>query len=371
MSDNAKINWAISGDHAVEAGHQRIARSVRKIGEEETRAARAATARVRAQAGHGGIGGAGHGGFGGALHAISRGGGRGFGGHALHGLGNVLSMSGPLAAVGGAALGASVALHAMEAASERQVKAAMEEVRARQELAEHVKQAVRAADSAGVSTFKSNEDALRSIAGQEGGDNLAERAKLWAKSDGPDAIKAFALLAAKGMTGSMDAASAAAGTGQVGILEAAKALTSGKISATGTPNQVAAGILSDTTDRAVGEGDVARLRANFGGSKLGSRIQAFDFGEGGIAAAGVGRFQTSNSIFAQQREEADRINNPERAARQDVADAINQQLRQLAAGSQAEWAMVGLLKDIAMYVGAGEGSMARRYAEVAATMPGN
>lgn len=370
MPSDARISWSISGDQRVAQGNDRIARSVEKIAAAERSAGHAAQARVRAQSGHGG-GAGGHGGLGGAIHAISRGGGRSFGGHALHGLGNVASLSGGMMALGGTALAASIAIHAMEAASDRAAKAAMEETKARQELNHAIKTSVQAADTHAVGTFRSNEDAIRSLSGMQGGDSLVERAKGFADSNGPDGIKAFAMLARAGQLGNLQAVSAAGETGQVGVLGAAQALTSGKVRASGNVNQVAAAILSETTDRSTSAGDVERMRANHNGSLIGNRIDQFDFGEGRLTSAGIGRFQTSNSIYSSQRDEFDKLAHPEDSARRQVSEDIGEQLKVLAAGSAAEWAVVGLMKDLKALLTGGEGSIATQYQSLSRTLPNN
>jgi hypothetical protein len=369
MPNDATIRWGISGDQAVAAGNDRIARSVDKIASSERSAERAAKGRVRAQHGGAITAGGAHSGAGAFAHAIHAGGGRGFGGHLGHGLGQIASLSGPMMAVGGAALAASVAIHAMEGASDRAVKAAMEEIRARHELTEKIKSSVRAADASAVGTYKSNEEALRSLAGMKNGDQMVERGKLWAQSDGPDAIKAFAMLAARGMEGQMSTASAAAGTGQIGLLDAAKTMTGGKISLSGGQNQVAAAILSEHLNRGVSEGDVAGMRANYIRSGLGNRISAYDANEGNTAAGAIGRFQTSDTLYAHQREERDKIIHPESEARRETTEAINAKLAEIAAGSRAEWAVVGLLKDMVRLLGGGEGSMATKYEETSRLLP--
>lgn len=353
---------------AVAQGNERIKRSVDGIAQAERGAERAAKGRVAAQRGGGSVHGAG-GGHGGIFGAVRAGAGRGFGGHLFQGAGHIASLSGPMLAVGAAALAVSVGLHAMEAASERQVKAAMEEAKARHELSEKIKGAVRAADTTAVGTFKSNEDALRSLAGMKNGDGLVMQAKDYAGSMGPDAIKAFAMLSSHGMGDKMGAASAAAGTGQIGLLEAVQTMVSGKVGVTGGANRVAAGILSEYLNRGYSEGDVESMRANYARSQLGNRISAYDAGEGKNTAAAIGRFQTSSTLFAHQREEFDKVANPESFAREEATKEINAQLRILSAGSEAEWAVVGLLKDIKSLFGGGEGSMASRYNETARLLP--
>jgi hypothetical protein len=266
---------------------------------------------------------------------------------------------------------AAVAVRAFIAASDRAANAAMERTKVELTVKDAVKNSIKAADATAISTFKANEGALKSMAGL-GGDAMVADAQRFAMRNGPEGMQAYGKLAAGGKlnASTLSAIQAAADTGQISIDKAADVATSGKVRLSGSANDIAAAILSESTDKPTSAGDVSKMIATFDSSKFGQRVGTFERNEGQLASQGVARFQSSGSIFDAQHEAMSRLERPEMNARTDVAEKLYEQMAVLAAGSQAEWKIVGLLKDIGMVLGMSEGSRGTQLNQLGAAAAG-
>ncbi len=352
------------GVYGVASAADAAARSTRRLAEEQKRLHQVAR-------GGAGAGGAPH--VGRYFQALGKMGGPM--GSTMSRVGGAIGMEGigpGLGALGGAAIAAGLALKAFVAASDHAVAAAMLEAKARTDLRHAVQNSGRAADSSAVGTFKSNEDAIRSMVGMGGDGMLAKAQDFAARTGTEDGFKAYAALAKTGRLGSLGAVTAAQHTGQIDLAKAAELVASGKVSLSGNDNQVAANILNSANPDHPGgysADSVWKMRGNTAGD-AGQRLASYDYLQGRVTSAGVARFMSNqDGITSGQQGEYNRLLDSRGAGKADYMESMSGHLAQLASGSQAEFMMVGLLRDIAYAVGMGEGSMAGQYNRAAAALP--
>jgi hypothetical protein len=299
----------------------------------------------------------------GALRAISRGGGvvGSTAGRVAESIQAGGKFGGGIMALGLAATAASLALHALVAASDRAAEQAGRVAEGMLTLDRARKSAVGAADQAALEKT----EILRGLLGI-GGQGAVDMATSLEKQGVLGASEGLTTLYRANMASpaAINAARRASQTGQMGFETAAGIITQGT-SLTGSVDEDAMRILRNgniaTQHRSISQ----MVSAAAGASGVLDRIRT---GQGETTAAALVRGQNQNLPYSDPLRDAyATVAHPELVARQKVNEALEEQERVLRAQTDAAWLFVEVLKEMGSWVGMSDGSKTmqlKRHVEV-------